>query len=225
MNNLAKANKFSSSTTTSKKYGNIQKEIIDDVISDLFTGTGYTSNTEKKIMQGKKPVAKKLYYSASSHISQALENVVSSTFMTDLTSRNTIVLCGDGGWSIKRQSYSGSYACIDFATGKIVMQHTMVKQRALTKANGKQSSIVEEGNWDKTSKSMEIGGFLECINALEKTGILAKVHFFVCDRDTGMAKQFATNKLLQHVQILYDIGHVKKAAFGEAVKIFRTRQR
>lgn len=69
---------------------------------------------------------------------------------------------------------------------------------------------------------MEIEGFKEAVNFLEKHDLLKKLRFIVADKDGKIAKYIRNESRLQHVKILNDPGHWMKGVANEVEKILGT---
>lgn len=131
-------------------------------------------------------------------------------FQTDVTPQNTIhTILGDGSWS-KRGWFAAHcvYPVIDFISKKVIVMVSINRARY---NNGER---IFDGNYPDgdSSKSMEGEGLLRVLEYLNKTGILKHVKRFVIDKDssaTKLFKEWEGGKWTQHIEVLYDPGHIK----------------
>ncbi len=131
-----------------------------------------------------------------------------------------LVLCGDFGWGHRCNAKEGVYGLIDAHMHKVVYQVVFIKKKMLLQ-NG-QKVVVQEGNYDGTSKGMEGEGFRQIIDWLAENKLLPLLKTFVCDQDSSVLCTLRTDPRLAHVRVAHDPGHTKKNFMKDLTKIFGT---
>lgn len=151
------------------------------VLGVLLGGGTYTTYKRQTTAVSFLPkISKGTFHRIEARVWEAVSKVQQDSYtlvLNDLFARETMfILSGDGSWAHPRDSSQGTYSIIDWETKKVVYQVAYSKSN-YRMVKGKE--VIFEGNYDATSKSMEVAGFLECIDYLEEHDLLSKVLLLV----------------------------------------------
>ena len=217
----------------------IESANLTTVLAYILKGRSWEDYMDLKSLGKQKPMSRNVWEAAE----KAIFNRISSIYKEYITQtideykkqgeKLDLVLCGDGAWAKRINSYSGVYTMFDAQTGKLIYQHTMSKERTreiedkssqAVSANREKISVnIGESNYEGTSKGMEGCGFRECITFLEGKKILQGVKRYVCDQDSSVISELKKPRT-SHIINYHDIGHAKKNLKNDLIKILGKSQ-
>ena len=204
-------------------------ETLTKVTSICASGGQFSKFEVQSILNNEVELNENTFYNNSHHVWLAVEGVFKD-FINDYAEKliqkgSNISISFDGSWQ-KRYGYNskcGRFTVIDNASGIILFGLPMnMEQKRIV--NGI-STTVSESTYQGSAKGMEGFGLSAFLDWASEMELLNLINIICCDKDSSIHKLIMSDNRCQHIELLYDPGHVKKSFQGSLIKIFGKKKR
>jgi hypothetical protein len=179
------------------------------VLASILANESYTMYEKRKAVEGEHPVCKATWYSHMDKCIRAVneewDEVKEEYIQQLLLAGKPIVVAADGAWSHRFSANQHEWTIMNVA------DNTVILSLSVTKFRYRQNERIDTtGNYEGTSKSMEICAMNDALDQLQNCGLLKLIFLWVADKDASAAKLLRSHPGSKHILLVYDAGHIKK---------------
>jgi hypothetical protein len=199
-------------------------ERLREVLSNTIAGDTWSQYSKRYATSGRPYMTEPTWHKHLKCVMTAAKTAwsqIQMEYVEGLVQRGQpVVIAADGAWSHRSDANQHEFTMMNAEDGKVIACIDVSRRRFI-----KGVEMANTGNYYGSSKGMEAVGMTWALKAVQITGLLPLVRYWVSDKDLSVARILRENKATAHMKLLYDPGHIKKNLVNSIKLILKTSAR